>query len=212
MNLSSRQKTVIDVVQWILIAVLIACCIVVFIGKKNAIRERDIAKENAYTKIYQTQTIEELKKKNRELYDSITAISDKKPESAILVKYKYITRTDTVRHTEFVRGKDSVYHYVKDNDTIKTEIDIKAKELEWCKTNTEINDKFTVITRTGDNGTVETTIGHSSNVEIQQVDAWKRKPTFKERVTIGPTIGVGYGVFNKKFDMYIGVSVGIKLN
>lgn len=212
MALSDRQKKWLDVIQWILIAILVGACLVVFIGKKNALRERDIAKEEAYIKIYQTQTIEDLKRKNQELYDSITSISDKKPESALQIKYRYVTKTDTLRSTEFVYGKDSVYHYVKDNDTIRTEIDVKAKDLEWCKTNTEINDKFTIITRTGNNGTVETTIGHSSNVDIQQVDAWKRKPTFKERITVGPTVGAGYGLFNKKFDVYVGISVGIKIN
>ena len=212
MALSDRQKKWVDVIQWILIAILVGACLIVFIGKKNVLRERDIAKEEAYIKIYQTQTIEDLKRKNQELYDSITSISDKKPESALQIKYRYVTKTDTLRSTEFVYGKDSVYHYVKDNDTIRTEIDVKAKDLEWCKTNTEINDKFTIITRTGNNGTVETTIGHSSNVDIQQVDAWKRKPTFKERITVGPTVGAGYGLFNKKFDVYVGISVGIKIN
>lgn len=213
MALTERNKKWIDVIQWILIGVLVAACVIVFIGKKNIARERDIAKEEAYIKIYQTQTIEDLKKKNQELYDSITSLSAHgEPESALQIKYKYVTKTDTVTKTQFVQGKDSVYHYVSDNDTIRTEIDVKAKDFDWAKTSTTVNDKFTIITRKGDNGTMETTIGHSSNVEVEKVDAWRKKTTFKDRITVGPSVGVGYGVFNKKFDLYVGVSVGIKIN
>ena len=212
MALTDKSKRIIDVIQWIFIALLVSACIVVFIGKKNIARERHILKEEAYIKIYQTQTIEELKKKNKELYDSVTALSDREPESALQIRYKYVTKTDTITKTKFVQGKDSVYHYVQDNDTIRTEIDVKAKELDWAKTSTTINDKFTIITRKGDNGVMETSVSHSPNVEVVQVDAWRKKTTFKDRITLGPTVGAGYGVINKKFDVFVGFSVGIKIN
>lgn len=213
MAFTEKHKTLIDIIQWVMIALLIATCVYVFIGKRNAIRERDIAKDEAYIKIYQTQTIEDLKKKNKELYDSITSMSTYgEPESALQIKYKYVTKTDTITKTQFVQGEDSIYHYVSDNDTIRTEIDVKAKDFDWCKTSTTINDKFTIITRKGSDGTMETTVGHSSNVEVEKVDAWRKKTTFKDRISVGPSVGVGYGLFNKKFDAYVGVSVSIRLN
>lgn len=213
MALTHKQKLWIDVVQWALIAVLLGICCVVFIGNKNLKHERDIAKEELYIKIYQSQTIEELKKKNKELYDSVMSINNgKDAESALQILYKYKYKTDTITKTEFVLSEDSVYHYVSDNDTIKTEIDVKAKDLAWVKSNTEIRDKFTIINRTDGKGNNETTINHSANVEIEKVDAWRRKTSWKDRISAGPSIGAGYGVFNNKFDVFIGFSVSYKIN
>ena len=205
MALNVKYKKIIDIVQWVLITGLIALCVSVYIGKKTVERKHDIVKEETYIKIHESQTIEALKRKNKELHDSITALSasGKEPESALQIVYKYKVRTDTITKEKFVMSEDSVYHYVKDNDTIRTEIDIKAKDLAWCKSNTEIKDKFTIINRT-DGKENETTISHSGNVEIEKVDAWRKKTTFRDRITVGPTVGVGYGVINNK--------VGIKIN
>lgn len=213
MALSDKQKKTVDIVQRAMIFIMAALCVVVMVGKRNIERERDVAKEEAYIKIYQTQTIEDLKKKNRELYDSVISLSSHgDAESAIQIKYRYVTKTDTVTKTKFVRGADSVYHYVSDNDTIRTEIDVKAADFDWCKTSTTVNDKFTIITRNGGDGKMETTIGHSPNVEVEKVDAWRKKMTFRDRISVGPSVGVGYGVVNRKFDIYVGVSVAVKLN
>ena len=205
------SKQWLEVAKWLLIVLLSCMCAVVYVGKQSAQRERDIVKEDAYIKIYDSQTIEALKKQNRELYDSVTALNGRKPESALQIRYRYVTKTDTITKTKFIQTEDSVYHYTQDNDTIRTEIDVKAKDLQWCKTSTIINDQFTIITRKGDDGSVETTVGHSPNVDITGVDAWHAKPTFRDRITFGPTFGVGYGIINSKFDIYIGFSVGYKI-
>ena len=39
----------------------------------------------------------------------------------------------------------------------------------------------------------------------------ERKKTLKDRIHIEPQVGVGYGLFNKKVDAYVGVGVGIDL-
>lgn len=217
-----------------LAALLVGACVMLFIQRKQVLNERDIAAKERYTKIYQAEELDALKKKNKELYDSIMAFNDKKPESALEIRYKYKYKTDTIYRTEFdiktvekeiykekiVPGDtifvketvlDSVYHYEKDNDTIQTTIDIKAKELEWVKVDAVIHDKFVIINRTDGNGNVETTIDHSGNTEIEGVTAWYKKKSWKDRLFFGPTIGAGFDPVNKKFVPTIGFSIGYNL-
>lgn len=158
---------------------------------------------------YDNTSINALKKENKELYDQIKKL--KNVESAIQIRYKYIYCTDTIKETQFVYGNDSIYHFECDNDTIKTNVDVKAKGLEWCFFNTEFNGKFTIINQEDGDGTT-TTIIHDPNVDIiGEPTVWHRKTTFKEAFTVGPTIGVGYGFINKKPDVYVGISVGYNL-
>ena len=194
-----------------LLAVLIGACCVVFMGNRQVNRDRDIAKEETYIKIYESQAIEALKKKNRELYDSLMVVSDKKPESAIVIKYKYKYITDTLYVDNFVQDEDSVYHYVDDNDTIRTEIDVAARELAWMKVQHTFDSRFMIINRVGENNTVETTINHAPNIEIESVDAWHKKKSFKDHLYLGPSINTGYDPFNKKPTVSIGLSFGYNL-
>lgn len=219
MALTEKHKKIIDIIQWLLILAMAVVGIVVFFGHNDIKRDKVIASNETYVRIHESQTIESLKKRNRELYDSLNVVSAYKPESAVQFKYKYKYKTDTVYKTEFVTEyvylengdiADSIYHYSKDNDTIKTDIDVKAQGLEWVNVNAEINDKFMVINRIN-NGLVETTINHSGNAEIGDVTVWHNKKGFKDRLFIGPTIGVGYDPIHKKFSPTIGVSAGINL-
>ena len=230
----NNTHTLCHIIIGALAALLVGACVMLFIQRKQVLNERDIAAKERYTKIYQAEELDALKKKNKELYDSIMAFNDKKPESALEIRYKYKYKTDTIYRTEFdiktvekeiykekiVPGDtifvketvlDSVYHYEKDNDTIQTTIDIKAKELEWVKVDAVIHDKFVIINRTDGNGNVETTIDHSGNTEIEGVTAWYKKKSWKDRLFFGPTIGAGFDPVNKKFVPTIGFSIGYNL-
>lgn len=209
MLLNEKQKRVIDIIQWILILVLGVVCVFVFINNgKMTDNDRTIQTETTYRKIYESQTIEALKKKNRELYDSIENLS--KVESAIVVKYKYKYRTDTITKERFIQRPDSVYHYEADNDTIHTVIDVKATDVDWVNVSADINDKFMVITeRDGNN--VTTDIKHSENVEVTDATVWRKKTTFKDRLFFGPSVSVGVSPITGKTDMQIGVSFGYNL-
>ena len=194
-----------------LLFLLAASCFVVFMGNKQIKHDREIVKEEQYIKIYESQAIEKLKKQNRELYDSLMVVSDKKPESAIVVKWKYKYFTDTIYAEKFVQDEDSIYHYVNDNDTIRTEIDVAARELAWLKIQSTFNSKFMIINRIGQNNTVETTINHDPNIEITQMDAWHAKKSWKDRLFLGPSVNAGYDPAQKKFTWSVGVSVGYDL-
>ena len=64
------------------------------------------------------------------------------------------------------------------------------------------------------NGQNETTISHGTNTSITDVTVFMPKKKFfqkiKENTYFGVGIGAGYGIINKKADIYIGINAGIK--
>ena len=181
-------------------------------SNNDFIKDTEYQKEPAYVKIYESQTIESLKKENRELYDSIRRLND--VESAIEIRYKYKYVTDTITKTEFVYNtNDSVYHYHNDNDTITCDIDVKANNLEWIQNRFTINDRFMIINREKD-GMNQTFINHGENTTVDAVDTWHRiedKQKWHKNFHLGIQAGFGYGVFNRKPDIFIGVGVSYDL-
>lgn len=213
--MTSKFKNIIDVVQWILIVASIAACVYIYNGREKVDEQTIIKEQNdKYTRIYDSQRISHLEKENKALHDSIKKIND--AESAIEIKYVIRHKIDTVFVSEENEKEetvevtpDSVYHYTYDNDTIKYSLDIKAQKLLWHRADFEINDKFTII-NAEDDGRVTTIIDHNPNVDIEDVTTWHRKTKFKDRIYIGPTVGIGYGFFNEKFDIYAGFSIGYR--
>ena len=190
-------------------------CITDSIFKKSDndfVKDTEYQKEQTYVKIYESQTIENLRKENRELYDSIRRLND--VESAIEIRYKYKYVTDTITKTEFVYNtNDSIYHYHNDNDTITCDIDVKANNLEWIQNRFTINDRFMIINREKD-GMNQTFINHGENTTVDAVDTWHRiedKQKWYKNFHLGIQAGFGYGVFNRKPDIFIGVGVSYDL-
>lgn len=210
MKISERTKNIIDILQWILIIISIGACFYIYFNKKETNTQEIIQEQNdRYVKIYDSQRIASLEKENKELYDSIQKL--KNVESAIQIKYVYKYSTDTV----FVPVKesvlDSIYNYTYDNDTLKYYLTIKADRLEWHKTRFELHDKFTII-NINDNDRITTVIDHSPNVDIENTTTWHKKRKFIDNIYYGPSVSVGYGVFNKKPDLFVGFSVGYNFN
>lgn len=196
-----------------LLVLMALSCFIVFMGNRQIKRDKDIVKEETYIKIYESQAIEKLKKQNRELYDSLMVVSERKPESAMVIKWKYKYITDTLYVDSFTQDEDSIYHYVQDNDTIRTEVDIAARELAWLRIQHTFNNRFMIINRIGDKGTIETSINHAPNVEITGVDAWhmKKSKTWKDRIFIGPAVQGGWDPIRKQPTFSIGISAGFDL-
>ncbi len=203
------EKTI-DIIQWFFIVVLAVMLIVQGINyrqaKKDLVTSAEIIKENTYTRIYESQKLNKLKKENKELYDSISKMQD--VESGIIIKFVEKYKTDTIPANEFAYGNDSIYHYKQDNDTVNLAIDVKAKKLDWVKADFALHDKF-VITNREKNGVNETTISHSSSTSINETQMWHRenKEKWYKKFVVGPQVGVGYGVLNKKIDVYVGAGV-----
>lgn len=197
----------IDTIQWILIIVLSIYC--VYVGRENKKMSTfyEIKKENMYLKIYDSQSIEALKKENQALYDSIKHLNNVESAVEIEYVYKYISDTIYVESNDKPCKKDSIYHYENNTDSINYKLDIKAYDLEWHKLDLSVNDKFTIITKEKNNK-VETSI-NTNYGEINNTTMWHRKKTWKDRIVIGPSIGAGFGTINKNFDVYVGGSVTI---
>lgn len=220
------QKTI-DIIQWGFIIGLIAMLVIQGVNyqqtKKDLVTSVEYNKENTYVRIYESQRLDKLKRENRELYDSIKKLND--VESGMVIKFREHYVTDTIMVDKFVVQRDtirvvadnnkvyesvvSIYHYTQNNDTVNLDIDIKAKELQWCKADFTISDQFMIINREK-GGVNQTLINHSDNATIESTTMWHRKDTKKwyQRFTISPQIGVGYGMINRKVDTYVGVGVG----
>ena len=167
--------------------------------------------EKQTVNISNDKTWGDLKKENEELYDSIRKLTDVK--EAIQVKYVIERDIDTVYIDNTYIPLDSIYHYAQNSDTISYNLDIKGKDVEWFKLDFSIQDSLMLVTRSA-NGQNETTISHTTNTSIKDVTVFVPKKKFsqkvKENTYFGVGVGAGYGVFNKKPDIYIGINVGIK--
>jgi hypothetical protein len=222
------QKTI-DIIQWVLIIGLIAMLAVQGANyrqvKKDLVTAAEYNKENTYIRIYESQKLNKLKRENRELYDSISKLRD--VESGMVIKFREHYNTDTIKADKFIVQRDtvriyaddnvyeqidSIYHYAQNNDTVNLNIDVKAKQLQWMQADFTINDKFMIINREKD-GVNQTLISHSDNATIEGTAMWHRQEAKKwyQRFTVSPQVGAGYGIVNKKFDVYVGIGVGYQV-
>lgn len=182
-------------------------------SKGNLIKEEITFDKNEKqtVNISNDKTLGELKKENKELYDSIRKLTDVK--EAIQVKYVIERDIDTVYIDNTYIPLDSIYHYAQNSDTINYNLDIKGKDVEWFKLDFSIQDSLMLVTRSA-NGQNETTISHTTNTSIKDVTVFVPKKKFsqkvKENTYFGVGVGAGYGFFNKKPDIYIGINAGIK--
>lgn len=210
------KEKIIQIVQWLIIILLAIACFCLWRNSKNVnenlIEDASFQKnETQYVDISRDKTLNDLKKENRELYDSINKLSNVK--EAIQIKYitKYSSNKVNMDSTNI--GQDSIYHYSQSTDTISYDLDIKGKDVEWFKLNFSLRDSLMLVTRSL-NGQNETTITHGMNTTITDVTTFVPKKTFsqklKERTYFGVGIGVGYGLISKKPDIYIGINAGIK--
>lgn len=219
------QKTI-DIIQWGFIALLSIMLIIQGVKyqniKNDLVTSEEYNKKNTYIRIYESQKLNKLKQENKELYDSIAKL--KNVESGMIIEFHEHYNTDTITVDKFtikhdtlfvkenntiVEKADSVYHYTQDNDTIKLDINVKAKELKWITADFTIYDKFVITNREKD-GTNQTSISHSGNSTIDNTAMWHRDNEKKwyQRFVFSPQVGAGYGTIHQKFDIYVGFGIG----
>lgn len=211
-----NKNRIIQIWQWLIILGLAAACFYFWRFSnethENLIEDMQFNKnETQYVSISENKTLKDLKKVNEELYDSIRKLSNVK--EAIQIKYVTEYKTDTVYIDDLYIPTDSIYHYSQVSDTINYDLKIKGKEVEWFKLGFSIQDSLMIVTRLS-NGQNETTITHPTNTTIKNVTVFVPKKKFlekvKESVYFGVGVGAGYGLFNKKPDIYVGINAGIK--
>lgn len=208
----NKQK-VLNIIQWIAILLLSVACVCFWLkSRKSVVSDANYKKtDTQYVNILSDKTLNELKKTNEELYDSIKKLNNVK--EAIQIKYVTQYNSDTVYVGKYHQAKDSIYHYSQNNDTINYNLDINGNNVKWFKLDFSIQDNLMIVTRSK-NGQNETTISHSEYTDINDVTVYVPKKNFgqklKEKLYFGVGVGAGYGLFNKKPDIYIGINAGIK--
>ena len=176
---------------------------------------------NRYNKIYYESTFKDLKKSNKELYDSLKKYKD---QVSYLVQFKYEKQYDTgivhvktkkekVHDTVFVK-EDLVaktYEYFSEpNDTFQYNLKINSeKEPNWYSLKTKFKDKFTIVNKEDGNGMNHITIGSETSGDITDVTVFKKKEKrkFVDRLGIGPAVTAGYDPINRNFGIMVGVGI-----
>ena len=181
---------------------------------------------NTYNKIYYETSIKELKKKNKQLYDSLAASKDKidyliqftsKQEyntGKVIVKKEKVHDTIYVDSIKFANDKTFEYTNVNPNDTMNYKLQINAKEEpNWYSLKINTSTKYTIVNKEGENGQNHITIGEDTHsADITDVTVFKKdKKTVWKRFSIGPSVTGGYDLINKQFGVMAGVSITYNL-
>ena len=181
---------------------------------------------NNYNKVYYSKTFKELKKENKELYDSLKQYKDKidfivqftheknyqtgkvetKPNVVDSIIY------DTIKVSETLMAKTYEYNS-EPNDTFQYKLNINSyTEPNWYSLNVRTKNKFTIVNKEED-GINHITIGSNNNGNISNVTVFnkKEKRKFLSRFSVGPSVTAGYDIVNKQLGIMAGVSVTFDL-
>lgn len=209
------NKKVFDYGKWVVIVIL--CVLVGSLLKTNHTLESNYEswkKDGTYIRAYSSKTIGELKKENAELYAVIKKEKDVK--QAVIIKYKYKYNGETIYvDRELPPLQDSIYRFAKTSDTISYNLLVKADKVSWYKLDFNLNEKLTLVNResNGQNQiSISTSNGGGSIIGASVFNKKDNKNNFFNRFNVGFQAGVGYGMFNKTPDVYIGFGVGFRLN
>jgi hypothetical protein len=180
---------------------------------------------NTYSKVYYDTEISNLKKKNKELYDSLQVNRNK---VSYLLQFKYQKEYTTgVVHVKdknqasteqtiipTIEEKDSTYTYSSvPNDTMMYKLQVNSsREPNWYSLNVKMSDRFTIVNKSDDNGLNVITIDPQNNGSISDVTTFKKKQkkTFFQHFHVGPSVTAGYDPINKQWGVMIGVGVTIR--
>ena len=179
---------------------------------------------NTYHKIYYEGEISDLKKTNKELYDSLKKSKDR---IDFLVQFtanqeyhtgKVIIKKEIVRDTIYAdsikNAKTFEYTNVNPNDTLLYKLKLNStEEPNWYSLDIRTSTKFTIINKEYENGMNHITIGDSGhNADITDVTVVKKgKRNFWKRFSLGPSITYGYDLTNKTFGTVVGASLTFDL-
>ena len=218
------KKCLITVLSILLIAIGLLCFTQYKLAQtKKKIDEIEFKDStNTYNKVYYETSIKELKKKNRQLYDSLEASKDRidylvqftaKQEyntGKVIIKKQTVHDTVFVDSLQFADSKTFEYTNVNPNDTMTYKLQINSKEEpNWYSLNIKTNTQYTIVNKEGENGQNHITIGDNTHsADISNVTVFKKKKkTFWNRFGIGPSITAGYDLTHKEWGIMAGASV-----
>ena len=220
---------------WIIIALL--CVIIgldVYFTLKLNERERKIDEieykdsANTYHKQYYESKFKQLKKTNKELYDSLKQYKD---EIDFLVQFTHEKEYNSGKvHGNKPNVKDSIvydtvpiviekvartYEYTSEpNDTFEYRLNVNSfTEPLWYSLDAKVKNKFTIVNKDEGNGINHITIQPSNGGTVSNATVYKkeRKNGFWKRFAVGPSVTAGYDIVNKQWGITAGASVTFDL-
>lgn len=224
---------------YISLGFIIVGALVVFFSMKQVKEAQRLVEEveyidstNTYNKIYYEGEISDLRKENKELYDSLKKY---KKDIDFLAQFKYKKSYETgiirTKPTNIVSSSENVikdendvkeiiesktFEYLSEpNDTFEYKLRINAeKEPNWYSLSANVKDKFTIVNKKKEDSSINhLTIESQGKGEISDVTIFnkKYKKKLKDRVSIGPSATAGYDPINKNFGVMIGIGVSYDL-
>ena len=177
---------------------------------------------NTYNKYYYESKFKELKKTNKDLYDSLKVYKDKidyivqfyhekEYNTGVVTTKPTIIKTivhDTITVSEPLVAKTYEYS-VEPNDTFQYKLDVNSyTEPNWFSLNVRTKNKFTIVNKE-EGGMNHVTIQPNDGGTISNPTVFKKenKKGFWDRFTIGPSITGGYDLVNKHWGVMAGASV-----
>ena len=179
-----------------------------------------------YHKYYYEQKFKELKKRNRELYDSLKKYKDKVD---YIVQFYHEKEYNTGEVHTKPSVKDSVvydtvpvtipqiaktYEYTSEpNDTFQYKLNVNSfTEPNWYSIQAKVKNKFTIVNKI-ENDMNHITIDPGNGGTIINPTVWKKKEkrTVWDRFAVGPSVTAGYDVVNKQWGVMAGASITFDL-
>ena len=180
--------------------------------KPSAVSFKDST--GVYNKLYYESEIAELKKENKELYDSLESSKEK---IAFLVQFtaskKYSTGKVTVKEDTAVTVESKTFEYGDTNDTLSYSLKINSeKEPNWYSLDIFTKDRYTIVNDAYEGGFNHLTIdGWTSNISDVTVFKKSEKTSLIKRFVVGPTISFGYDLSNNRLSPIVGIGVTYNL-
>lgn len=197
----------------LVIAAVLCCFYLLRKGGTTIVDVEDIEYTDSvgrYHKVYKDEDFKALKDENKALYDSLKEYRD---QITYLINFKAKNeyKTDTVYTSNEVSDtvKAETYEYTNEpNDTMAYTLRVHAeKEPIWYSLDITTNSEYTIVNKSYDDDMNHVTI--EGDGEITDVTVFKRKEKrgVMDRLSVGPSIGVGYDPLGKRVSPTIGISV-----
>ena len=214
----------------LLIVIIIALCACINHKLKENSKLIDeieyVDSANQYHKYYYETKFKELKKTNKELYDSLKQYKDK---ITYLIQFTHEKDYNTgVVNTKpnivDTNIKDSMkvdtplvaktYEYMSEpNDTFQYKLNVNSyTEPNWYSIQAKVKNKFTIVNKE-EGGMNHVTIQPNDGGSVSNVTVFKKKEkrSFWDRFSIGPSVTAGYDVVNKQWGIMAGASATFDL-
>lgn len=227
MKLKSERCKKLAWVAALLLTLLLAAVAMYYDAKVT--READLIEQKMEGNLEVTnkdKDLKDLKKENRELYDSLEMYKEKldyviqfsysknyKTDTVWLTKTKKIyTPVEIEKYKEEVRNDTTITTYVYENDkndSINYRLAIGSQtEPKWYSLDMQVSDKFTIVNKKdGEMNTTNIESGNKGEVTNVTVFNKKQKTRIMNKIAIGPSISFGYDFANKRMAPTVGVSV-----